>query len=132
MRFLHSTDKINCFLSIYEISYSFFLICRCFLLKIVKKRRLDKHKISPLCYTDAPPRFFNPVIFFVSMKGLDCVLAMLGGAVVGAAVTLLLAPCSGKEMRKNLCQVMKKKGIPCCKESLEKWAENPDGNTSGV
>lgn len=59
-------------------------------------------------------------------------LVMLGGAAIGAAVALLLAPCSGKEMRKNVCQVMKKKGIPCCKESLEKWAENTESNEAGV
>lgn len=58
------------------------------------------------------------------MKGLDCMLVMLGGAVVGATAALLLAPCTGKEMRKHVCHMMKKKGIPCCKEELEQFVED--------
>lgn len=62
------------------------------------------------------------------MKGLDCMLVMLGGAVVGATAALLLAPCSGKEMRKRVCHMMKKKGMPCCKEELDKLVEEFEGD----
>lgn len=58
------------------------------------------------------------------MKGLDCLLVMLGGAVVGATAALLLAPCSGKEMRAQVCQMMKKKGVPCCKEEFDRMVES--------
>lgn len=63
------------------------------------------------------------------MKGLDCMMIMLGGIAIGAAATLLLAPCSGKEMRKHVCQLMKKEGIPChCEEDIAKWVEKAEHN----
>lgn len=63
------------------------------------------------------------------MKGLDCVLTMLGGVALGAAVTLMLAPCSGKEMRKHVCKMMKKEGIPChCEEEMDKWVDKLNHN----
>ncbi len=63
------------------------------------------------------------------MKGLDCVLIMLGGIAVGAAATLLLAPCSGKEMRKHVCKLMKKEGIPChCEDEMNKWEDKLENN----
>lgn len=47
------------------------------------------------------------------MKGIECVVAMLGGAAMGAAVALLLAPCDGKQMREQLCEMMRQKCHAC-------------------
>ena len=41
------------------------------------------------------------------MKGIECVVTLLGGAVLGAAAALLFAPCSGKEMRERMCGMMR-------------------------
>lgn len=62
------------------------------------------------------------------MKVLDCMMVLLGGATIGATTALLLAPCSGKEMRKKLCDMMKKKGSRCCKEELDRLVEKVESN----
>lgn len=48
------------------------------------------------------------------MKGIECVVTLLGGAVVGAAMALLFTPCTGKEMRERVCGMMRCKcGCNC-------------------
>ena len=76
-----------------------------------------------ICYIIAPNIIYNPLKSSSKMKGLDCLLAMAGGAVIGAVVALMLAPCDGKEMREKVCGLMKKKGLPCSKEELDQLVE---------
>ena len=45
------------------------------------------------------------------MKALNIVLAIVGGAIAGATVGLLLAPEKGEDTRKNIVKYLESKGI---------------------
>lgn len=57
------------------------------------------------------------------MKALNIVLAVLGGAVAGATVGLLLAPEKGERTRKNIIKYLESKGIKLQKSKLEELAD---------
>ena len=60
------------------------------------------------------------------MKPLNIVLAVAGGALVGAAVGLLFAPDKGENTRKEIAKFLRKKGIVLKKNKLDQLAEEPD------
>lgn len=45
------------------------------------------------------------------MKSLTILYAFLGGAIVGGAAALLLAPEKGEDLRQRICTLLRKKGV---------------------
>lgn len=57
------------------------------------------------------------------MKPLYIILSVIGGAVAGAAVGLLLAPEKGETTRDNIRRFLKEKGINLRKDKLEELVD---------
>lgn len=57
------------------------------------------------------------------MKPLHIVLAVIGGAIAGATVGLLLAPEKGDTTRDNIMEFLKSKGIKLQKSKMEELAD---------
>lgn len=53
------------------------------------------------------------------MKGLNILAAFLGGAVVGAACGVLLAPEKGSETRQKIADALRKKGIRLSRKEMD-------------
>ncbi|MEF2644313.1 MAG: YtxH domain-containing protein [Paramuribaculum sp.] len=60
------------------------------------------------------------------MKPLNIVLAVAGGALVGAAVGLLFAPEKGSKTRGEIAKFLRSKGIILKKNKLEELADELD------
>lgn len=57
------------------------------------------------------------------MKALHVISAVIGGAIAGAAVGLLVAPEKGDETRKKILQALKDKGISLKKDKMEELVD---------
>lgn len=57
------------------------------------------------------------------MKPLNIILAVIGGAVAGAAVGLLLAPEKGETTRDRIVDFLKEQGLKLKKNKMEEIAD---------
>lgn len=53
------------------------------------------------------------------MKNVSILVALLGGAVAGAAVALLFAPQKGEDLRGDIARYLKDKGICLKKDKMD-------------
>ena len=58
------------------------------------------------------------------MIRVNSVLALLGGAAMGAIIALLLAPAKGEETREKISEVLREKGIKLSKEDFNKLIDS--------
>lgn len=57
-------------------------------------------------------------------NGLATAVAFIGGALVGAAAGILLAPEKGEDQRKKIKEALEKRGVKLSKEDFEKFVND--------
>ncbi len=58
------------------------------------------------------------------MKALNYIVAFLGGAAIGAAAGVLLAPEKGADTRQKIAEALRKRGIRLSKKEMNELVED--------
>lgn len=66
------------------------------------------------------------------MKPIHVILAVVGGAVAGAAIGLLLAPQKGKDTRAKVLEFLKEKGIKLSKNKVNELVDEIEDQVESV
>lgn len=58
------------------------------------------------------------------MKALNYIVAFLGGAAIGAAAGVLLAPEKGSDTREKIAEALRKRGIKLSRKEMSELVED--------
>ena len=58
------------------------------------------------------------------MKALSYIVAFLGGAAIGAAAGVLLAPEKGSDTREKIAEALRKRGIKLSRKEMSELVED--------
>lgn len=56
-------------------------------------------------------------------NNVNLLVALLGGAVLGAGVALMFAPEKGEDLRARIKKMLKEKGMCCCDKTVDEIVE---------
>lgn len=66
------------------------------------------------------------------MKAIHIICAVIGGAIAGAAVGLLVAPETGEDTRKKILEILREKGISLKKDKMEELVDEIEDQIENV
>lgn len=66
------------------------------------------------------------------MKAIHVISAVIGGAIAGAAVGLLVAPEKGDDTRKKIMKALKEKGIYLKKDKMEELVDEIEDQIENI
>lgn len=69
---------------------------------------------------------------FMTMKAIDYFVTFLGGAIIGAAAGLLLAPEKGTDTRERIAEALRKRGIRLNRKDMDALVDDITEELSNV